>query len=139
MRILAFILLVSFFSCSEKEKRKDILSQNQMEEVMWDLMRADQYVSGFLLKDSTHNKKNESVKLYEEIFFIHKITRDQFKTSFDYYTSRPDLFRPIIDSLSKRKVTTHLFPTHPINRDSLAKHGFKDSLRRPTFHKPVQK
>jgi hypothetical protein len=140
MKCSAFILLliVSSFSCSKKEKRTDLLSQNEMEEIVWDLMRADQYASGFLLKDSAHNKKDESVKLYEEIFYIHKITREQFKRSFDYYTSRPDLFRPIIDSLSKRKISTQPFPVHPISRDSLVKRGFKDSLRRPAFRKRIQ-
>src|SRR3954470_1362192 len=91
-------LFISFFSCSEKESEQDILPENEMREVMWDMMRADQYVSGFLT-DSTYNKKNESIKLYEQIFHIHKITQEKFKASFNYYSSRPDLFRPIIDSL----------------------------------------
>ena len=116
------LLLISFFSCSKKEQKKDILPENQMREVMWDMMRADQYVSGFLIKDSTHDKKNESIKLYEAIFHIHKITREEFKASFDYYSSRPDLFRPIFDSLTKRKIEpSHLRPTHPVRKDSLVK------------------
>jgi len=71
---------------------------------MWDLLRADQYVAGSALKDSATKKKNESLKLYEEIFHLHHITRNQFKKSYDYYSSRPDLFQPILDSLSVRKV-----------------------------------
>jgi hypothetical protein len=116
------LLLISFFSCSEKDQKKDILPEKEMREVMWDMMRADQYVAAFLLKDSTHTKRDESIRLYEEIFYIHKITREEFKASFDYYTSRPDLFRPIIDSLAKRKIqSSHLRPTHPVSKDSLGK------------------
>jgi hypothetical protein len=116
------LLLISFFSCSEKEHKKDILPENEMREVMWDMMRADQYVAAFLLKDSTYSKRNESIRLYEEIFRIHKITREEFKVSFDYYSSRPDLFRPIIDSLAQRKIEPpHLRPTHPVRKDSLVK------------------
>jgi len=124
MKFLAGILLlfILFLSCSEKEQKKDILPEKEMREVMWDMMRADQYVAAFLLKDSTRNKKAESIKLYEEIFHIHKITREQFKTSFDYYSSQPDLFRPIIDFLAKRKITTApIRPTHPVRKDSLVK------------------
>jgi len=116
------LLLISFFSCSEKNQKKDILPEKEMREVMWDMIRADQYVAAFLLKDSTHTKRDESIRLYEDIFHIHKITREEFKASFDYYSSRPDLFRPITDSLAKRKIESpHLRPTHPVRKDSLVK------------------
>jgi len=123
MKILPGILLfVCLFSCSEKQQNPNVLSQAQMREIIWDMMRADQYVAAFLMKDSTHNRKAESVKLYDEIFYIHKITREQFKTSFDYYSSRPDLLRPILDSLAKRKIEpAHLHPNRPVRRDSLVK------------------
>jgi hypothetical protein len=126
------LLVVLFFSCSEKQREGDVLSENKMRAVMWDMIRADQYVADFLLKDSTHNKKEESVKLYEEIFRIHKITREQFKKSLDYYSSQPDLFRPIVDSLAKRKneFTPPSTNTHSIPVDSLIK---------PTFRKRPQK
>lgn len=91
---------------------------------MWDMMRADQYVSDFLLKDSTKKKKTESLKLYAEIFHIHKITEDQFKKSLDYYRSRPDLFAPILDSIAQRKNFTTPYISHPVNklnRDSVMK------------------
>ena len=50
MKLLAGILLsiISFFSCSEQEQKKDILPEKEMREVMWDMMRADQYVASFL-------------------------------------------------------------------------------------------
>jgi len=123
MKIFPGILLfIYLLSCSEKRQVNDILPEDKMREVMWDLMRADQYVTAFLLKDSTHNKKAESIKLYEEIFQIHKITREQFKTSFDYYSSRPDLLRPILDSLAKRKMEpARIRPNHPVRKDSLVK------------------
>jgi len=122
MRIFPGILLaaVLFFSCSEKKRDKDILPENKMREVMWDMIRADQYVSDFLVRGPGHNKKDESIKLYEEIFHIHKITREQFKKSLDYYSSQPDLFRPLIDSLAKRKNDVLTSPlNHPVGKDSL--------------------
>jgi len=128
MKFVACILIsiISFLSCSEKEQKKDVLPEKEMREVMWDMMRADQYVAAFLLKDSTHSKKDESIRLYDEIFQIYKITREQFKTSFNYYSSRPDLFRPIIDSLAKRKIEPpHIRPGHPVRKDSLVKPLFR--------------
>jgi hypothetical protein len=126
---LRFLLPVLLISCAKKEQRADILSQNTMRDVMWDMIRADQYVSDLLLKDSTKKKKDESIKVYEEIFHLHKITRDKFKKSLDYYSSRPDLFRPIIDSLARRRNDI----TPPVN------HSIRDSLVKQRFQKRKQK
>lgn len=116
------LLLTSFISCSRKDQKKNILPEKEMREVMWDLMRADQYVAAFLPHDSAHNKRDQSIKLYEEIFQIHKITREQFKTSFDYYSSRPDLFQPIVDSLAQKKFESpHARPPRAVRKDSLTK------------------
>jgi len=125
MRVSLITLSLIFFTlcCARKEKSKDILPQEKMREVMWDLIRADQYVSDYLSKDSTRNKKDESRELYEQVFHLHKITGNQFETSLAYYTSQPDLFRPIIDSLAKRKKEFMLPPP--------AKHSFAaDSTRK---------
>jgi len=126
---LCFLLSVLLISCAKKERKADVLEPKKMREVMWDMIRADQYVSDLLFKDSTMKKKDESIKLYEEVFHIHNITRDEFKKSLDYYTSRPDLFRPIIDSLAKRKNDIA-----PINN-----HGLRDSLIKQRFQKRGKK
>jgi uncharacterized protein DUF4296 len=101
--LLSIGLLIIIFSCARTEKQEKILPENKMREVMWDMVRADQYVTDFVLRDSTKKKKDESVKLYDEIFRLHKVTADEFKKSLAYYSSRPDLMRPIMDSLAARK------------------------------------
>ena len=118
------LCLILFLSCSEKPRPAAYLSQTRMREIMWDMIRADQYVSDYLLKDSSKNRLNESVKLYDEIFRLHHVTKKQFSKSYNYYTSRPDLFRPIIDSLAKRKEEHVPFfdkPGKKFNKDSLIK------------------
>ena len=126
---IVFVLLV--FSCAIKEKKDKILPENKMREVMWDMIRADQYVTDFLLRDSTKKKKDESVKLYDQIFRLHKTTADEFKKSLAYYSSRPDLLQPIIDSLATRK---NEFPSPG------AIHPRKDSIKMKQFeHKFLPK
>jgi len=101
MRFLLLILLVTvFFGCIRKNRiPKEVLPQNEMRKVMWDMMRADAYVSEFIMKDSTRNQKTESAILYEKIFAIHFTTQETFKKSLAFYQSRPDLFKVISDSL----------------------------------------
>ena len=101
--LLSIVFVIVIFSCERKEKQNNVLPEKKMREVMWDMIRADQYVSDFLLRDSSKKKKDESVRLYDEIFRLHQITADEFKKSLAYYSSRPDLMRPIIDSLAARK------------------------------------
>jgi len=110
-----------FFSCSHKEKKAPgILPENKMRTVMWDMIRADQYATDFIIKDSLHTKKDTSLALYAEIFRIHKISAGQFKKSLDYYGSRPDFLRPLLDSLAKKQKTTPPGQNHSLV-DSLSK------------------
>ena len=101
MRFFLFIsLIILNFGCIQDKKiPKDILPQNEMRKIMWDLIRADAYVSAFVMKDSTKDQKTESAILYEKIFDIHSTTRETFKKSLAFYESRPDLFKAISDSL----------------------------------------
>jgi hypothetical protein len=78
---------------------KDVIPQNEMRKLMWDLMRADAYVADFVMKDSTCNQKEESAILYEKIFAIHSTTQEAFKKSLAFYESRPDLLKVVTDSL----------------------------------------
>src|SRR6187431_1102254 len=101
MRFSLFIsLIILNFGCVQDKKiPKDVLPQNEMRKIMWDLMRADAYVSAFIMKDSTKNQKAESAILYEKIFDIHSTTQETFKKSLVFYQNRPDLFKAISDSL----------------------------------------
>lgn len=129
MKFFLCILVMAclFSSCSQKEKKEaGILPEKKMVAIAWDMVRADQFVTDYIIRDSGTNKKNERLKLYEEIFRIHKITREQFKKSLDYYSSNPGLFQPILDSLVAKQKTippNHpVQPTQPFKRDSILNH-----------------
>ena len=112
MKFAPFIILIFLlFGCIKDNKiPKDVIPQNQMRKIMWDLMRADAYVSDFVMKDSTCDKKVESTKLYEKIFDIHGITREAFKKSLAFYQSRPDLFKAVSDSLRSDEKKSQQYP-----------------------------
>ena len=112
MRFFLFIILIiSNFACIRDNKApKDVIPQNQMRKIMWDLMRADAYVTDFVMKDSTRDKKTESAKLYEKIFDIHATSREAFKKSLSFYQDRPDLFKVISDSLRIDEKNSQQYP-----------------------------
>ena len=125
MRIIISILAVIFFiGCINKNKIPGgVLLQEQMRMVMWDLMRADEYVTNFILKDSTLNRKAESIKLYEQVFQMHGTSQERFKQSLAFYQSRPDLLKPITDSLrsNERKALENQYSTPKPGIDSIKK------------------
>jgi len=104
---MKFFISIIFFSfiipgCIQKNRvPKSILAQQVMTRVMWDLIKADEYVSNFAVKDSSFDKNQESVKLYEQVYRIHGTSREEFEKSLEFYQSRPDLLKAVMDSLRK--------------------------------------
>ena len=98
------LLLVIGISCKDSTKiPSGILPKDKMENLMWDMMLADRYSAQFLVKDSaTKDVKLETMKLYEQVFQLHHITREEFVKNYKYYLNRPDISKAMFDSLSAR-------------------------------------
>ncbi|HEX6848815.1 MAG TPA: DUF4296 domain-containing protein [Chitinophagaceae bacterium] len=113
MRFFLFIILtiLSVGCIQDKKIPNNILQQNEMRKIMWDLMRADAYIANLIMKDSTKNQKEESIILYERIFDIHSTTRETFQKSLEFYQGRPDLFKAISDSLRMDERRAQEYPT----------------------------
>lgn len=97
-------LLVVSTSCRHADGiPRNIMSKEKMEDILWDLIQADQFSTQFLIKDSSKiNVKMETIKLYSEVFKIHDVSKDEFQKSYQYYLSRPDLTKKMLDTLSER-------------------------------------
>jgi hypothetical protein len=110
--LLLLTLFTGIISCKNSGSVPgDVLPQPKMQAVMWDMMRADQFLSDYVLnKDSSKNKELESIKLYTRIFAFHKISKEEFEKSFAYYRSNPLQLQELMDSVSKQKLGTALTP-----------------------------
>jgi len=95
------IALVSVVACSNELEKEAIIPEKEMQKILWDIIQADQFNSQFLKKDSSKvNVKAETMKLYDEIFQIHHVSREKFKKSYLYYISHPEITKPMLDSLA---------------------------------------
>jgi hypothetical protein len=109
MKLVLFSLLfVVLNSCKQEMIPKDILGQDKMANVLWDVIRADELLHYIPVSDSVVNqqfsnidlsKYSKEVVLYQKAFDAHNITADQFKNSFSYYQNRPHLLKVVLDSL----------------------------------------
>jgi hypothetical protein len=105
MRTLFFIVLVSLVvACGSKsDVPKSVLPKEKMEDVMWDMLRADEFVKEYMLaRDSSLRDTAEYIKMYERIFRLNKTNREQYAESFTYYRTHPKLMKEILDSLNVR-------------------------------------
>jgi hypothetical protein len=100
------VLLIIAAGCSDKNNvPSGILSQEKMAGVLWDMIQADQYSTLYLAKDSAKtNTKMETLRLYEEVFRLHQVSREEFRKSYQYYLDHPALNQVLFDSLEAKGI-----------------------------------
>lgn len=93
-----FILAVVLASCSANKKEKP-LPVNKMKVVVWDMMKADEWYTRTSQKDTLAKKNREDIRLYEQVFLLHHLTKAQFYASYQYYETHPKAFKELLDSV----------------------------------------
>lgn len=101
MKISTLLMgLILMGSCGNNDQAPaGLLKPEKMQAVLWDVIKADAFTTEFIKKDSSKNAVAENLKLQQEIFAIHKITKADFYTSYDYYKTNTVEFKKIIDSM----------------------------------------
>lgn len=104
-RVLAglyFFLCIIIFSCKDKKTAGVVLEKEKMQAVMWDMLQADAFTQYFIKKDSTKNDLVENAALQKKIFELHKITKEDYTASYDYYSAHPEMMRVMMDSIAAK-------------------------------------
>ncbi|HEX6914165.1 MAG TPA: DUF4296 domain-containing protein [Chitinophagaceae bacterium] len=100
-----FALLAGFFflfSCKTDDRiPKGIIGMRSMQLVTWDVMLADELALQRKFADSSIQLKNATSHLYDTVFAIHGITRDQFYSSYRFYQNHPELYRKLMTGVKK--------------------------------------
>ena len=118
MKIIILLIGLNLMSsCRNKEQiPAGVLKPEKMKAVLWDVIKADVFTAEFIKKDSSKNATTENLKLQQQIFAIHKVTKADFYNSYDYYKGNTVEFKKIVDSLvaqAERKKNINL-PTSPL-------------------------
>jgi hypothetical protein len=100
--VFSFLLILACTSCSDRQKHGTVLSKEKMQAVLWDMLQADAFTSNFIKKDSSKNEAKENAALQKKIFELHKISREDYITSYDYYSTQPELMKIMLDSMSAK-------------------------------------
>lgn len=113
---MRLLLLLSFFvlSCSGNSVPKDVFPPQKMTSVLYDIVLADEWVDFTRMHDSTYMKFSKRAAVYDSVFQLHKINKEQYKKSMAYYQSRPDLLKAILDSVKSKSDTMYAKPVKKI-------------------------
>jgi hypothetical protein len=110
--------LVFFISCSQKEEMPEgILKQDKMQAVLWDVMRAEAFTSGFIQRDTLKNSEDAYNQLQQQVFEIHQVTRHDFYKSYDYYKMHVPAFKIIVDSMISKASTVNSINTNNLQAE----------------------
>ncbi len=100
MKYFVCLFSVACIMTSCRSHNHEILGIDTMKVVMWDMLKMDEVYLRMLAKDSTAAKRKENIRLYEEVFALHHISKGQFDSSYKFYESHPVNFKLLIDSLN---------------------------------------
>jgi len=97
-KIFAFVIILA--SCGSKNDiPKGVLKPEKMQLVLFDMIRADNFVFDYVTKDSSKKTEIELEKLQQKVFVIYKISRADYYKSYEFYKAHPNIMEPMLDSL----------------------------------------
>lgn len=98
--ILLLSLVILAGSCSNNDTIPDgVLKPEKMQAVLWDVIKAEAFTTDYIKKDSSKNTNAENLKLQQQVFAIHKVSKADFYKSYDYYQDNAVQFKKIVDSM----------------------------------------
>ena len=103
--ITGWLIILIFAGCTNNSKiPPGIIEKSRMEKILWEMLQADRYVASFIMtKDAdSATKKLQATELYEQVFRLNNISRDEFLKSYRFYLGRPDITKVMFDSISAR-------------------------------------
>ena len=96
---IGVIAVIFFFSCAQKNKVPEtILPPDRMDKLLMDMLRAEEFFNQ-KQADSAFRDSLTRINLYQSVLAANKTNKEDFKRSFTYYESHPDLLKTVLDSM----------------------------------------
>ena len=135
--ITGWLIILIIAGCTDNIKiPQGIIDKPKMEKILWDMLQADRFVASYITTKTgdSATKKLQAAEMYEQVFRLNKIPRDDFLKSYKFYLGRPDITKVMFDSIAARaeRQRSEIYKTSPKSmmlsrRDSLLR---ADSIRK---------
>ena len=109
MKWVSFVILICLLAACRSPNKipNDIIGIDKMKFIVWDMIRAGALAENQYGKDTGKAKlkssdmlKFKNVELFQQVFIVHKISKDQFYKSYRYYEEHADKNKILMDSVS---------------------------------------
>ncbi len=98
-----YSLLILLVSCSRSKYPDGVLDPEKMQAVYWDYLRADVYAKELLSKDSSRNIDSANIQFQQQLFEKHRVSKETFYKSYEYYISHQLLMKDMLDTMQVRQ------------------------------------
>ncbi|MEN9951785.1 MAG: hypothetical protein RLZZ520_53 [Bacteroidota bacterium] len=103
--IICCLLATTIVSCADKKgSSQEIVEQDKMANIMYDVLLAESFVESYLMKDTTLNKDSLLKVEMDKVLKVYGITSNTFSQSYLYYKAHPLLLETVMDSAHERAV-----------------------------------
>jgi sRNA-binding protein len=75
-----------------------------MENVLTDILLAESFAESYLTMDTTRKLKQFYDQELNKVIAVHKISEKQLRSSLEYYKSRPEILKVILDSVNNKAI-----------------------------------
>ena len=106
MHRFLFISMVLMACSGPSPVPGEFIAQDKMQTLLFDLIKADEMVDFYRVSDSTYQPVAKRTALYDSVFGLHKVTRENFQRSLRYYQGRPDILKDMFDEMYKEVTDT---------------------------------
>lgn len=98
-----FFSLTSLVSCeSEYHVPRGVIKVDPMADILMEISMAEAFSESFLLTDSTLKKDSVLKSEISKVYKLHNIDPIRFSKSYIFYTTKPVLFKMVMDSANAR-------------------------------------
>ena len=103
MRNVWLLICLLVFACRQNDEiPPSVIPPEEMEKILFEANMAEEFVNSYILKDLSKNKETEMKREYEKIFYLHNVTEQQFKKSYDFYRSHPEIYKSLMDAFDAK-------------------------------------
>jgi len=101
--IFCLALFLFFPSCLKKGRiPAEMIQKEKMGVVLFEMAMAEGYVETLYSRDSTVNKDSMLPIEMDKVLAIHRLTQKEFRDSYNFYKSNPDIFKVVSDTVYER-------------------------------------
>lgn len=97
------VLLLMVYACSNGKKvPSDVIGQEKMGVILFELAMAESYLENYPFRDTTVNRDSMVKVEMDKVLAIHKVSQKEFRESYKFYKSRPEIYKVMTDTVYQR-------------------------------------